>query len=163
MKLSYNWTAPIFFSLQLHYTLNEKGHTFTILYGVKFITQNPIHVKFVICSMSVNRIVSPLCPIYIYIYIYINIFCPKKVTCDSWNVTAETWQLKVDMWHVTCEMWHISGGEHCLKMSGLYLVLFGNEGVLKTFSRRITQSLDWIINYWIRKVLVEQPRTHWTC
>ena len=38
-------------------------------------------------------------------------------------------------------------GGHSLKMSGRQLLRFGNEGVLKIFSQRISQSVSYLINH----------------
>ena len=50
-----------------------------------------------------------------------------------------------DRWQVTHDTWHVLGGEHFLKISALYLLLFVIYDIMKIFRKRMT---DWI-NEWM--------------
>ena len=51
------------------------------------------------------------------------------------------------------------GGEHLLKISAPYLLRFGMDSAMKILNERITQ----LLNQFIIKVIVEQPRLHQVC
>ena len=68
----------------------------------------------------------------------------EKVTCHMWHMTCDTWHVTSDMWHVTCDTWNVTclgGGEHSLKMSAPWLLLFVIYDNMKIWRKRIT---DWI-------------------
>ena len=69
------------------------------------------------------------------------------------------WHLTPDTWYVTRDMWHMVGGEHSLKISAPQLSLFGIDSVLKILKERMTQ----LINEWMMKVFIEQPRLQGVC
>ena len=64
------------------------------------------------------------------------------LTCDTLHKTPDMWHMTYDMSHVTCVIWHTGGDEHCLTISGPYLLWFGCEGVLKILNKRRTT--DWM-------------------
>ena len=46
---------------------------------------------------------------------YLNHFLFKKI----WHVTLDTWHVTCDTWHTTYDTWPMTGGEYCVKISGL--------------------------------------------
>ena len=65
----------------------------------------------------------------------------REEQIEDFFATCDIWYLTYDTGKVTCDMWHMEGGEHYLKMSGLYLIWFGSECDLKIFPHRMS---DWI-------------------
>ena len=61
------------------------------------------------------------------------------------------------MWKVKCDM--SEGGEHSLKISTPYLLLFVIYDIMKIWRKRLT---EWI-NQWITRLFIEQPRLHRVC
>ena len=59
---------------------------------------------------------------------------------------------------MTCDMRGMERGEHSLKISGPYLILFGSEGVLKIF-----EQMDDSPPQRMTKVFVEQPQLNTVC
>ena len=79
----------------------------------------------------------------------------KIVTCDTWHVTRDTWH---DTWHMTCDMF---GGVNILSKFQLpssyglwFMILWisGGKGWLNQ-----------LINQWITRLFIEQPRLHRVC
>ena len=46
------------------------------------------------------------------------------------------------MWHVTSDMWHFWGGEHSLKISAPYLLLFVIYDIMKIWRKRLTELMS---------------------
>ena len=82
-----------------------------------------------------------------------------------WHLTSDTWHLTPDTLYVTRDndMWHIVRGEHSLKMSAPYLLGLGLFSVLKILNKWITDLINQLINEWLTRVFVEQPRLHRVC
>ena len=68
----------------------------------------------------------------------------RYVTCETCQATCDTLKMR---------------GEPSLRISAHHLLWFGSESVLKIFVQKITASLN---HLFIVKVLVEQPRLHWS-
>ena len=65
------------------------------------------------------------------------------MTCDTWHVT-------LDMWHVTHDTWQVGEGWPSRKIVASQLLLFGSEGILKIWRKRLTHWLSQLINEWQR-------------
>ena len=50
------------------------------------------------------------------------------------------------MWHVTRDTWHVWGGEHSLKISAPYLLLFVIYDIMKIWRKRLTELTNESIN-----------------
>ena len=59
----------------------------------------------------------------------LNRVCKKIMTPDMLHLTHDTWHFPPDMQQVV-------GGEHSLKISGLQLLRFGREGILKIWRKK---------------------------
>ena len=53
------------------------------------------------------------------------------------------------MWHMICDMWQVShgGGEYSLKMSGLQLLRFGIDSVLKILGESMIDLTNYLISH----------------
>ena len=61
------------------------------------------------------------------------------------------------MWQVTGDTWHITGGEHCVKLGSLALM------VLDLLCFKDLEEKDHLMSPLITEVFVEQPRLHQVC
>ena len=87
------------------------------------------------------------------------------VTSDTWHMSFDTENMTWDTWHLTYDTWHIPyGGRWTFSQNFSYLAFrFRNEGLLKIFSQRISEWPNNLMNYWVPKGFVEQPRLHRVC
>ena len=84
----------------------------------------------------------------------------KHVTPDTWHLTCETWHVKPYTLHVTPDMLNMVGVSILSKFQlpssyGLGIMMFwgfGGKGLLNE-----------LMNQWVTKVIVEQPRLHRVC
>ena len=87
----------------------------------------------------------------------------KKKKSDMWHMTCDTWHVTHDMWHLTHDMWHVGGGPGVNILSnfqlpssyGLWFMIFWRLG-----------GKGWrteLINQWVMRLIVEQPRLHRVC
>ena len=51
--------------------------------------------------------------------------------------------MSCDLRHMTFDTLHTGGGEHCLKISGPYLLRFAIYDILKIWRKRIAQLIDY--------------------
>ena len=84
----------------------------------------------------------------------------KKRRRKKGHMTRDTWHVTSDMWYVTWDSWQV--GEvnllskfHRSSSSGLGVKVFWRFGT--------KGSLTQLINQWIMRVFVEQPRLHRVC
>ena len=71
-------------------------------------------------------------------------FVPK-IIIKKWHVTHDILHVTRDTWHMTGDTWHAGAGEHSLKISDPWLLLFVIYDIMKIWRKRLT---DWI-NQWI--------------
>ena len=84
------------------------------------------------------------------------------VTGDTWHLTGDRWHMTRDMWHVTHDTWHIVLDEHSLKISAPQHFRFGIDSVWNIFPQTMSY-LPYLINEWITRLFIEQPRLHRVC